>query len=157
METIWLITLLVAMGIAMICVDFFLPGFVLGSIGMVLFLVALAICYRDYGLNWAAALFVAEAVLGIGAAFVSIRYGPETRTGKKMILSHEQVAQHASDHPTPELVGQTGIAHTMLRPSGTALIGDKRYDVVAESGMIERASAVEVIAIDGTRIIVRKI
>jgi membrane-bound serine protease (ClpP class) len=101
-------------------------------------------------------LFVGEAVLGVGAAYITIRYGPETRAGQKMILHQDQTAQHAVAEPAAALVGQRGTAHTILRPSGTALIGDKRLDVIAESGIIERGSAIEVVAVRGANIIVKK-
>jgi len=157
MEPIWLITFLVALAVGLIAVDFFLPGFILGSVGVVLMLVALVLCHQRYGVNWTAVLFIAEVVIGVAGAYISIRYGPETRTGKKMILGYEQTAQHAGAHPALDLIGQKGTAHTLLRPSGTVTLGDKRLDVIAESGIIERGSAIQVVAIDGDKIIVRKI
>ena len=57
----------------------------------------------------------------------------------------------------PDLLHQTGIAFTQLRPSGTALIGDRRVDVVSEGGLIEKGTPIKVVAIEGTRIVVRKI
>jgi len=45
----------------------------------------------------------------------------------------------------------------VLRPSGMAVIDGKRLDVVAESGMIAAGSAIKVIAVEGTRVIVRKL
>ncbi len=72
-----------------------------------------------------------------------------------MVLGASQTNQRAS-HPHPSaLLGHQGIAHTVLRPSGTAIIEGNRLDVVAESGMIEKGSAITVVAIEGTRIIVR--
>jgi membrane-bound serine protease (ClpP class) len=120
-------------------------------------LVAVGLCYRDYGLNWACGAFLAEAALGVGTGFVAIKYVPQTAAGKKMILSHEQTAMRAGTEHSPELVGEQGVAQTVLRPSGMALVGGKRHDVVAESGMIESGSAIKVVAVEGTRIIVRKL
>jgi membrane-bound serine protease (ClpP class) len=74
-----------------------------------------------------------------------------------MILSHEQTDMHAGTTQAPDLVGREGVAQTLLRPSGMALLDGKRLDVVAESDMIERGSAIKVVAIDGTRVVVRKI
>ena len=157
MNVIWMMIGLTAIGLLLIGVDFYLPGFVLGSIGIVLMLVAVGLCYRDYGLNWACVAFLAEAALGVGTGFVAIKYVPQTAAGKKMILSHEQTAMRAGIEQPPELVGVQGVAQTLLRPSGMALLGGKRHDVVAESGMIERGSAIKVVAIEGSRIIVRKV
>jgi len=71
-------------------------------------------------------------------------------------LSHEQNNVSAAAQ-APELVGAEGVAQTTLRPSGMAEIDGKRLDVVAESDMIERGSAIQVIAVEGSRIIVRKV
>ncbi len=157
MTDIWFMVLLTAIGLTLIAVDFYLPGFVLGSIGIVLMLVAVGVCYRSYGLNWAAATFIGEAVLGMGVGYAAIKFLPETAAGKRMILSHQQKDMRSNTPPGTDLVGREGVAHTLLRPSGMALLDGKRLDVVAESGMIDRGAAVKVIAVEGTRIVVRKI
>ena len=80
------IVILIVAGMLLIAVDFYLPGFVLGSIGVVLMLVAVAICFDiTNSLNKAIILFCFEVVLGIGAGYASIKYFPKTAAGKKMI------------------------------------------------------------------------
>ena len=60
--------ILTVMGMLLIAVDFYLPGFVLGSIGAVLMLVATALCYSGTGsLNETIIVFCVEVALGIGA------------------------------------------------------------------------------------------
>jgi membrane-bound serine protease (ClpP class) len=44
-----------------------------------------------------------------------------------------------------------------LRPSGTANINGQRVDVVTEGGLIERGTAVKVVAVEGSRIVVRAV
>jgi membrane-bound serine protease (ClpP class) len=46
-------------------------------------------------------------------------------------------------------IGARGVALTPLRPSGTAVINDQRYDVVTEGVMVERDAAVEVVDVEG--------
>ena len=156
METIWIIGLLTVVALGLIAVDFFLPGFVLASIGIVLMLTAVSLAYHDYGTTKAAVLFLAEVALGVGTGYSAIRYGPNTAAGKKMILAHEQTGQRAGATHAPELVGAEGTALTVLRPAGMGVFAGKRLDVIAESGMIEPNSAIKVVAIDGSRIVVRK-
>ncbi|MBL9126358.1 MAG: hypothetical protein JNL97_01865, partial [Verrucomicrobiales bacterium] len=55
----------------------------------------------------------------------------------------------------PELLNQSGSALTHLRPSGTALIGGRRVDVITEGSMVERGSPVRVVAVEGMRVVVR--
>lgn len=157
MNILWLIVALTVIGLLLIAVDFYLPGFVLGSIGIVLMLVAVWLCFTNYGLSWAAALFIVEAVLGAGTGYVIIKTVPQTAAGKRMILSHEQTGQRSADEPSSDLVGKHGVAQSLLRPSGMAMLDGKRLDVVAESGMIEGGSQIKVVAVEGTRIVVRKV
>ena len=53
------------------------------------------------------------------------------------------------------MLHQTGAALTLLRPSGTAVINGHRVDVVTEGAMIERNAPVQVVAVEGMRVVVR--
>ncbi len=52
------------------------------------------------------------------------------------------------------LKGHTGKAITDLRPSGKARIDGKRYDVVAKGDFIESDTDIEVVLVEGNRIVV---
>ena len=54
-----------------------------------------------------------------------------------------------------DLVGLTGRAVTDLRPSGTAVFGEERVDVVTDSEWISAGTAIEVISAEGYRHVVR--
>jgi len=157
MNVIWTIVALAVIGLLLIGVDFYLPGFVLGSIGIVLMLIGVVLCYTNYGLSWAAGLFLVQAALGIGGGYYVIKTVPQTAAGKRMILSHDQTGQRSASEPAATLVGKHGVTQSLLRPSGMALLDGKRLDVVAESGMIESGANIKVIAVEGTRIVVRKV
>jgi membrane-bound serine protease (ClpP class) len=152
-----IVTLTVA-GLVLIAVDFYLPGFVLGSIGIVLMLVATAIGYSGTGsLNETIVLFGVEAALGIGVSYASIKYFPKTAAGKKMILAETQTGVRAQSPHASDWVGREGVAQTVLRPAGVALIDGKRLDVVAEAGMIESGSPVKIVAVHENRLVVKKL
>jgi membrane-bound serine protease (ClpP class) len=102
-------------------------------------------------------LFSAEIVAGFAAAWLSIKYFPKTEYGQKMMLDKTLKDAQSSQNASHELVGAEGVAQTMLRPSGTAIINGKRLDVLAESAMIAPGSAVRVVSVEGARVIVRKI
>lgn len=56
----------------------------------------------------------------------------------------------------PSLVGREGVATTMLRPAGKAQIGDQFVDVVSEGPFIPVGTNIEVIAVEGNRVVVRQ-
>lgn len=53
-------------------------------------------------------------------------------------------------------VGSRGVAETDLRPSGVARIRERRVDVVTDGEYISRGSRVIVVAVEGTRVVVRR-
>jgi len=138
-------------------VDFYLPGFVLGTCGIGLMVVATVVCAMHHSLNTTLALASAEIVAGFGAAWLSIKYFPQTKYGQQMILHKTLEGAQSSTNASAELVGREGVAQTVLRPSGMAVIDGKRLDVAAESGMIGAGAPIKVVAVDGTQVIVRQI
>ncbi|WP_018931673.1 NfeD family protein [Gracilibacillus lacisalsi] len=54
-----------------------------------------------------------------------------------------------------ELVGETGITTTDMRPIGTVLIGEKEYSAITEGKWITKDTEVEIVEVDGTRILVK--
>jgi membrane-bound serine protease (ClpP class) len=152
------IIIFTAVGLTLIAVDFYLPSFVLAGIGVVLLLAATLIGYGTTGSgNATVVLFCAEAALGFGAAYASIKYFPRTRTGRKMILTEKQTGVSAQSSRPTDWIGREGVAHTVLRPAGAALIDGQRVDVFSESGVIESGSRIKIIAVNENRFVVRKL
>ena len=61
----------------------------------------------------------------------------------------DAVSDSAPDAPA---VGETGVAITMMRPSGRVEIRGAIVDAVAEFGMIEAGARVRVTSVDGMRV-----
>jgi len=60
----------------------------------------------------------------------------------------------SSDVTQQGLEGKEGVAHSTLRPAGTALIDGVRVDVVTRGEMIEAKTRIRVIAVEGNRVVV---
>ena len=52
-------------------------------------------------------------------------------------------------HSSKELIGKTGIAHTVLRPSGKVLIDDQVYDAFTRGDYVQKGDPIEVIGTEG--------
>jgi membrane-bound serine protease (ClpP class) len=52
--------------------------------------------------------------------------------------------------------GRTGTAITLLRPSGIAVIDDRRYDVVTRGEFLEKGTPIRVVSAKGARIVVAR-
>ena len=148
-----IITLLI-LGAVLLFLETLLPGLIAGIIGFICLLAAVLLGYRDFGFQTGNLLLLGTLVgLGIGV-FCWLKFFPESRIARKFI-SHGAVGELGVDKP--ELLNGTGVALTQLRPSGTANINGQRVDVVTEGGLIERGTPVKVVAVDGTRIVVRAV
>ncbi len=145
-----IVTLLI-LGAVLLFLETLLPGFVAGTVGFLCLLGAVVLGYRESVPTGNLILVIVFIGLVIGV-FVWLKYFPESRIAKKYI-SQSSVGELGVDRP--ELLHGTGTALTQLRPSGTANINGQRVDVVTEGGLIERGTAVKVVAVEGSRIVVR--
>ncbi|MCP4650075.1 MAG: hypothetical protein GY853_08375 [PVC group bacterium] len=85
---------------------------------------------------------------------------PKTSAWKKTRLAltqKKQMGYQVAPKEFKTLINKTGTTLTILRPSGTALIGDKRYDVVADCEFIEKDKAIVVSEVEGIRIVVKEV
>lgn len=57
----------------------------------------------------------------------------------------------------PHLVGERGKVLTELRPSGSALLAGHPVDVVSEGAFIPKGELVQVVAVQGSRVVVRRV
>lgn len=84
-----------------------------------------------------------------------------TKTKFWQRLSSPGVQDHELGYDTSlgleNMVGQKGVADSDLRPSGWATVKDKRIFVVSEGTFIEENEKIEIIKVDGNRVVVRQI
>jgi membrane-bound serine protease (ClpP class) len=153
MALVWF--LLVA-GLILVVAEIFLPGFVVGTIGTICLVLSVILCYREVGGVWGTGFLGLTILLSVVVIGLGMRFFPETPFGRKMTL-----ASHSGDEgelaQLGALKGKRGVAHTMLRPAGTAIIEDKRVDVVTEGAMVPKGSTIEVLAVEGNKVVVRKV
>jgi len=149
------ILLLAGAGFLLLLAEMFLPGGVLGIISSLLLLSAIVLGYIRLGATGGTTLLCVITVCAVAGFFVGMAIFPRTPTGRKMILWRTLSGGDVLE-PSSSLVGREGIAVTILRPAGKAIIDGRRLDVVAEGDFIEADTEVVVTAGEGVRIVVRK-
>lgn len=145
------ITLLVVGGVLLL-LETVLPGMIAGIIGGCCLLAGVIMGYVEFGAvigTWILLATVVGVVVGFA---IWAKYFPESRCGR-MFVSHSVVGDIKAEQP--ELLHQTGVAFTQLRPSGIALIDGRRVDVVSDGALIEKGTPIKVVAIEGMRVVVR--
>ena len=151
-----MIAVLIA-GVVLLGVEVFVtPGFGVGGImGLVLLLGGSIGSWLVLGPTWGALV----VVITVAVATVVVILGLRSKAAKKrLVLSTEQ--PHGGGVETSDLaylIGSQGVAKTDLRPAGIATIGEERIDVVSEGGFLDAETEIEVVAVDGPRVIVARV
>jgi membrane-bound serine protease (ClpP class) len=163
----WEELLLAAAGVTLLLLEFFvIPGFgIAGALGILALLGGLVLSMTGPGftaqfLMLAAARVVFALLVALAASLLLLRFLPRLPFGRRLVLTtglssasgYESAPE--SDH---HLLGRSGVAASTLRPAGIAQIDDHRVDVVTEGDLVEAGERIEVIRVDGNRIVVRRI
>ena len=83
----------------------------------------------------------------------------KTSIGSKLRLGLSEDKNQGYQSASEEFInflGKKGISRSTLRPAGIAEFEGKRVDVVSEGGFIQPQTPVEIIKIEGQRIVVKK-
>ncbi len=146
--------LLAVIGLAALVIELFVPAAgLIGLVGAGCMIAAVVIGFTWYGPTAGILFIAALVVLNPLVIVLWFKRFPRSRIGKKLILfPPENGEEEGLFHP-----GMTGKALTDLRPSGTALIEQKKVSVVTGGDYIAVGSPIEIRKIDGNRIEVRKI
>lgn len=170
-----LAVLLFVLGLILLGLEIFvIPGFgVVGISGAVLLVVSLALAafekkpetteeWLGFGSN--VATFALTAVGAVVAALVLAWYLPNIPYVNRLVLKPNEeegeLAAEAAPAIQPELaalLGAIGVAATPLRPAGKAQFGEEFVDVVAEGSYVLPGTRVQVIEIEGNRVVVKEI
>jgi membrane-bound ClpP family serine protease len=171
----WLGILLFVLGLILVGLEIFVfPGVgVLGFSGIALMLGSLALVtlvkkpetsreWFDLGVTVTTlGLSLVGAVVG---AVVLAWYLPHLPFAHRLVLKPaDGSVETLEDEPISAvemhagLLGAIGIAATALRPAGKVRFGDDFVDVLAEGDYVESGSRVQVIEIEGNRIVVKEV
>lgn len=148
-------SLFLIFGIILIIIEFFYPGFgVFGITGLIL--TTLAIIYTAKSQEQALTLLIAITLFLGAALLIVLRSVAKGRLSKTLILA-EQEADYSSVDNLESFVGKTGKTLTILRPAGIALFDDAKLDVVSEGEFIARDEMVQVVKVEGRKVVIKKI
>jgi membrane-bound serine protease (ClpP class) len=162
----WEELLLVGAGFVLLVLEVFVtPGFgVLGALGLVALLGGLGLSLVGVGATWEVVLLAAGRVvlallLALAAALALLPVLPRLPFGRRLVLETEMTADSgyaSAPERDRHWLGQRGTAASPLRPAGLAHLAGERVDVVSDGEFIDAGEPLEVIRVDGNRIVVRR-
>lgn len=150
--TIAVIVVVLVLGLVLIFAEVaIVPGFgVTGALGLLALAAGAIAAWTELGPLWGGVIGGVSVV----ASGAMLYWLPKSRLGRKMVLEHSQ-AEAISQQDRSELVGRRGITVTPLRPIGRVRFGSDEVDVMTEGEYVESNQEVEVMTVEGPRVVVR--
>ncbi len=159
----WEVIALMVGIILLIAEIFIIPGFgVAGILGITLTVVSLILIMLNndfFNFEFVPLGDIVKATFsaigGLTAGALLLFFGgaklTQTKAFKRIALTDTQQSSHgySVNSSSKELIGKTGIAHTVLRPSGKVLIDDQVYDAFTRGDYIQKGEVIEVVGTEG--------
>jgi membrane-bound ClpP family serine protease len=172
-QTFVLALLLFLLGLVLIGLEIFvLPGFgACGICGILCMLAGLGLVtldrvpetIADWGnLGFKVSEYLISVLGALGLSFLIARFLPKMPYANRLVLNAPIEGTQAGlvlpgAVEAAEMLGAIGTTNTALRPAGVVRIGDKFVDVVSDGGFIPAGIRVQVIQVEGTRIVVKEV
>lgn len=148
---------LFALGVALIVLEFVLPGVVCGIGGAVLLCISAVMGIAAYP-EYTFMIIMGEimgAVLGIGIGLIVLTR-TSSATGLALGTSLSEESGYVNLPSNTALVGRSGTVMTALRPSGTIVVDGERHDAVSDGDFINEGENVRVTEVHGNRVVVER-
>ncbi|WP_059171181.1 nodulation protein NfeD [Bacillus sp. FJAT-27445] len=149
---------LFVVGIVLIFMEFFLPGAVAGTLGIAALVGSLFLAGGNTFQMGVSLLISILFSIVLFILLIKVFHKKMTLFNSMVLFdSARKEDGYVSNENRTDLMGKEGIAQTVLRPSGTAIINNERVDVVTEGSFISQNARVKVIEVEGPRVVVREI
>jgi len=144
-------------GAVLLGLEVFVPGGVVGFIGVMMLIYAAFIALNTIGGILGISLAFLALFIGCVMVLLVIKVFPKSFAGRKLSLTADMRESRAAAAGLDALAGVEGVAVTVLRPSGFAEIGGQRIDVVTRGENIEVGSKISVVEVEGNRVVVAQV
>jgi len=144
-------------GLVLLLLEFFVPGGIVGIIGGALIIISLLFAGASIT-HMAYSIIIAMFIAVIGMVILMKFFGKKLHVFNKLVLRDATTTEegYVSNMNRVELIGRVGEAITPLRPAGVISIDHERIDAVSDGSYIDKGKQVEVIKVEGSRIVVRE-
>ncbi len=157
-NTGWAVLMIFLVGLILLLIEASIPGFGIPGIGGIICVVISIFMVSGSAFVAAISLFT-SFLLTLITLILLLKYAPRNQHFNRIVLATQMKTEqgYRASGQYHQYLGKQGVVVTHLRPSGTIDINGDILDVVSEGTFIEMGSRVEVIKVEGRRIIVKKI
>lgn len=145
-------------GISLIGLEMFIPGGIVGTVGIIT--VIYAIIYINKSTYHIAFILVISLILATIQFYVNRNVFHKRLMLLNRLVLNDSISTedgYVASESRLELIGKKLQAYTDLRPAGVAVLGNEKLDVVTDGDFIEKGNEIEIIRVEGMRIVVKKI
>ena len=150
------IIILIVLGILLFVIEFLLvPGVTIAGIGgLVLTVFGVYKAYSDFGTAIGTWVLIGTVIMSVFVIAMSLR----ARTWDRLMLKTNVEGTVDTDLTKDQVkVGDQGTAVTRLAPMGKIRINDLVREAKSIEGYVDEHTEVEVVSIEGTRIVIKSI
>lgn len=152
----WPAIFLFIFGVVLLLIEAFIPGFgVFGAGGLISVSVSIVLTAASTGLGLK--MLLISFLISALAGFIAFKFFQRRGTLRRFVLQEAATREggFSASAELDHLTGKTGQSTTPLRPAGIAEIDGARYDVVSEGSFIPAGDLIEVVKVEGRRVVVR--
>ena len=148
-------------GLVLIVLETFMPGFGLpGIAGVILHVIAVVATWINLGPMAALGMTILSLSVITIAISASLRSVANGKLSKSKIVLNETESNEAGYRASEDMqvfLGKEGVTTTVLRPTGMAEFDGVRLNVVSEGEFIQSGVKVQIVRVEGSRVLVRTI
>lgn len=150
--------ILLTAGFVLVGIEMVLPGFSVPGVSGIICLLAGIFLLADSVLEGVFITVVVLALLGILLAVI-LWLLSKGKFRSPIILEEEQkkTEGYISSSDLNYLLGKRGVSVTDLRPAGVVKIDGINFDVISEGNYISRNAEIEIMKVEGSKLIVKEI
>lgn len=148
------IIIMIVLGIILFIIEFLLvPGITVAGIGgLVLTVLGVIKAFNDFGTSTGIWFMIGTILLSVFVIAMSLR----AKTWRRLMLNTNINSSVDTDLTEEQIKkGDTGKTITRLNPMGKIMVNDLVREAKSVEGYISQNSEVEVVSVEGTRIIVK--
>ena len=145
-------------GLSLIGLEMFVPGGIVGTVGIIT--VVYAIIYVNKSTYYIAFILVVSLIFAVILYYVNRNVLHKKLMFLDRLVLNDSISTkdgYVASESRVELVGKKLKAYTDLRPAGVAILGNEKLDVVTDGDFIEKGNEIEIVCVEGMRIVVKKI
>ena len=148
---------LISASLLLVFFEVILPGGLLGLLAVGCWAVATWLGYLEFGVLGAVAVFLGTLFASAVLVFFELKRVARTELGRGFLLQSRVTGHSNYSAADDSIVGNCGRSLTRLNPSGRVCIGVQIYDAFSQDGYIESDQAIEVVAKDNFKLIIKKL